>query len=257
MPHPPLAQVPLSRPPAVLQLGPGYHGRIPVQRYRIPGLWCLHLYSYFATVIIDDHELAIRPGYVSLTPPGALMEYRYRGPSTHLYAHFRLTGTTASSAIPLMQDARDHFEPMATTIRSAVASPVHDPARWSAAVWTVLWQLADLPRANASHGPPSHPAVARTRAWIEQHLAEPIRVSNLARQADLSHNHLTRLFHAEMGMTIAQYIRDRRLALARHLLTHTTLPIKAVASQIGMTDLQQFNKYIRRGLGVPPRSLRR
>lgn len=256
MAQPPLVEVPLSRSPEVLQLGPGYHGHVPVQRYRIPGLWCLHLYSYFATLVIDGHPLEIRPGYVSLTPPGALMEYRYRGPSTHLYAHFRLTGTTPSATIPLMRDAGDRFEPMAAAIRSAVAPPTHDPARWSAAVWAVLWQLADLPQANAPHGPPSHPAVARARAWIEQHLSQPIRVSDLADHIDLSHNHLTRLFHAEMGVTIVRYIRDRRLALARHLLTHTTLSIKAVASQIGMTDLQQFNKYIRRGLGKSPRALR-
>lgn len=227
-----------------------------MQRYRLPGLWCLHLYSYFATVLIDNYRFDIRPGYVSLIPPDTAMKYHYRGISTHLYAHFHLPDEGPSMAVPLMQDAGDQFERMASVLQQAIAPPAHHPARWCAAVWSVLWQLGDLPSANTSDARPGHPAVAQTRTWIEQHLAQPIRISDLARRVDLSHNHLTRLFHAEMGMTIVQYIRDRRLILARHLLTHTTLPIKAIAIQVGMTDLQQFNKYIRRGLGTSPRALR-
>lgn len=78
----------------------------------------------------------------------------------------------------------------------------------------------------------------------------------LARAADVSHNHLTRLFRAETGMTVVAYIRLRRMARARHLLVASTLSIPGVAASVGISDLQAFNKACRRELGGSPRSIR-
>jgi transcriptional regulator GlxA family with amidase domain len=74
--------------------------------------------------------------------------------------------------------------------------------------------------------------------------------------AGVSHNHLTRLFHAETGQTVIAYIRQRRLTRARHLLVSSTLSIPAVAASVGIPDLQAFNKACRRELGGPPRAIR-
>jgi transcriptional regulator GlxA family with amidase domain len=81
-------------------------------------------------------------------------------------------------------------------------------------------------------------------------------VASLAQQLDISHNHLTRLFQAEAKTSVVGYIRQRRMERAQHLLTQTTLPIKVIATQVGMRDLHAFNKTVRREFGVSPRSLR-
>ena len=46
------------------------------------------VYGYTAELTVGDTAHAIRPGRVSLIPPGVRVEYRYRGRSEHLYAHF-------------------------------------------------------------------------------------------------------------------------------------------------------------------------
>jgi len=74
--------------------------------------------------------------------------------------------------------------------------------------------------------------------------------------AGVSHNHLTRLFRAEAGVPVVSYIRQRRMARARHLLTASTMSIPAIAASIGITDLQAFNKACRRELGRSPRAIR-
>jgi AraC-like DNA-binding protein len=55
---------------------------------------------------------------------------------------------------------------------------------------------------------------------------------------------------------VTEYVRRRRVERARHLLLHSGLSIKQVACEVGLPDLQLFNKTIRRAYGVAPRSLR-
>jgi transcriptional regulator GlxA family with amidase domain len=67
---------------------------------------------------------------------------------------------------------------------------------------------------------------------------------------------LVRLFRRHLETTPVAYIRKRRAEHAKHLLIHTTLPMKSIARQIGLTDLQQFNKLLRKTLGRSPRAIR-
>ena len=91
---------------------------------------------------------------------------------------------------------------------------------------------------------------------IELRLAGPISVAALASEVGLSHNHLTRLFHAHAGETVAGYIAQRRLLRARHLLLHSTLPVKSIAAQVGIPDLHLFNKSSAAPWARPPASAR-
>ncbi|MFD0327493.1 helix-turn-helix domain-containing protein [Streptacidiphilus monticola] len=86
-------------------------------------------------------------------------------------------------------------------------------------------------------------------AFIEERLAGPLSVPQVARAVGVSHNHLTRLFRESTGQSVVGWIRARRMARARHFLQATTLSIPAVAASVGIPDLQAFNKACRRELG--------
>jgi transcriptional regulator GlxA family with amidase domain len=182
------------------------------------------------------------------------VRFDYRGRSEHLYVHFRPRPGGEPSSVPLVQDAGATAPLLAELLRSAIEASPTGSARVAAEVWTALWRIAHL---NA--GPPDHaghPAVAAAIAYIEANLARPLTVPELAREAGVSHNHLTRLFHAETGTTVIAYLRRRRLTRARHLLVASTLSIPAIAASVGIPDLQAFNKACHRELGGSPRAVR-
>ncbi|GLI26659.1 hypothetical protein ARHIZOSPH14_09010 [Agromyces rhizosphaerae] len=230
----------------------GLHGtdRV-VESWRLPSLYSVHLYTYEATLLVDGSVHRIRPGRLSVVPPGALMEFRLLGRSSHLYAHLEMTGEPTLH-VPVVRDlGHDAASIMERLKRVAVSG---SPARQSAEVWSVLWAAATLPRERPE--PDGHPAVMGLARYIDDHLWGSLTVARLAEVARYSPTHLDRLFLAESGMTTAAYVRSRRLATARHLLEHTTQSIPSIAASVGFHDLQAFNKACRRHLGASPRAIR-
>lgn len=248
--------VPLDEPPRVAGLGVGVHGATrALDVFRLPDLWQLHLYRYSAELTVDGVTHQIRPGHVSLVPPGAVVAFRYRGRSEHLYAHFALDGAARTEGVPVVQDAGAQTPALSELLLLAIASAPRAPRRADAEVWGALWRVAAL-AGPADGRPRPHRAVAAALAHIESHLAEPLAVPGIARASGVSHNHLLRLFRAETGTTVVAYVRHRRMERARHLLRESTLPIAAIADAVGIGDLQAFNKACRREWGASPRGVR-
>jgi AraC-like DNA-binding protein len=245
----------LGTPPEVVRVGVGRHGvRGLVDRFSLPELWSLHLYSYSATLAVDGQELAIGPDDISLVPPRTQIEYRYLGPSQHLYAHLRVRPQGPWSRLPLVQPAGSRAATVTALMSAAVQAFPTSPERSQAFLWAVLCGLQPLtPDAGEQ---PHGPYVGAAMAYLEAHLAGPVTVPEVARQVGISHNHLTRLFRAELGCTVVGYLRQARLGLAQHLLTDSTMSIAAVATMVGIPDLQVFNKACRRFLGASPRAVR-
>jgi AraC family transcriptional regulator len=249
-----LVALALHRPPAVVNAGAAVHGTTGLRdSFLLPDLWQLHLYAYSGDLTIGGVTHPIRPGHVSLSPPGEEVHFRYLGRSEHLYLHLRLSSGGEIHPVPVMQDASAAADALAGMLRLAIAAAPLRPEQASAEAWAALWRVVGL---SWSAGTGHHLAVLRAMEFIEARLNEPVTVPQIARFADVSHNHLTRLFQAETGGTTVAYLRRRRLARAEHLLRHSTLPIPAVAASVGIPDLQAFNKACRRELGAPPRAIR-
>lgn len=248
--------LPLQSRPMLHQAGTGTHGHLPVERFLLPKLWAIHCYPYWATLALKGQTFSIRPGCISVIPPGTPIEYRYRGRSRHVYAHFSFPGEApAHQALPLFDYWGRDFAGLERQLQQVAAYADPSRNRAEAVLWNLLWQLSD--RIPQETGDASHPAMEKACQIIETELSSPISIPHLAARTGFSHNHLSRLFREEKNSTIVEYIRKRRMQLARHLLVETTLPIKQVANQSGIPDLHLFNKTVRRELGGPPREIRR
>ncbi|MEL7238538.1 MAG: AraC family transcriptional regulator, partial [Planctomycetota bacterium] len=214
------AEVPLGTMPRLVNIGIATHGQRPVERYRLTRLWSLHFYRYKAGLRVDDVDLSIRPGTVTLLPPDVETTYRFRGKSEHVYAHLQFdnAGRQPTQVLP-WRLTPPTFDTMDEAMRQAVGWWASTPRRAEVRVWDVLWQLASSPTATQPRGD----VVDRLRSAIERQLAEPLRVSALLDELDLgyTHNHVLRLFKARTGRTIAGHIRTRRVERAMHLLRNT------------------------------------
>jgi AraC-like DNA-binding protein len=215
----------------------------------------VHIYRYTARLQIDDQWYRITPGTVSVFRPRLRLRYEFEGVSEHVYAHFEADSRDPAWELPAVRAPGAAWRELDRSLREAAGWFGAQPLRSTARVWEILCSLSRP--LSAPDQPPEHPVVARAMELIELRMDRAIDISALATELGISHNHLARLLRARTGRSVIGYIRHRRAARAEHLITRTELPLKAIAIQVGLSDLQLFNKTIRRELGRSPSALRR
>ena len=87
-----------------------------------------------------------------------------------------------------------------------------------------------------------HPAVHRVQDAITADPAKSWTLRALARIAGASSRHLTRLFQEYAGMSITDYKNNLRVALARELITQTSLDMEQVAERAGFGSTRQLRR---------------
>jgi transcriptional regulator GlxA family with amidase domain len=101
-----------------------------------------------------------------------------------------------------------------------------------------------------------HPAVHRVQDAIIANPAENWTLARLAKIANASPRHLSRLFNDHAGMNITAYINSLRVALAHRLLTNSHLDMERVAERTGFASSRQLRRAWRRSYDTPPVALR-
>jgi AraC-like DNA-binding protein len=152
----------------------------------------------------------------------------------------------------LLQLARnvDHYSPA-------------EAARLSTAALEVLaTRLAHELDARAWHTPEArrHAQLTTVQAFIHQHLGDPeLSPAAIAAAHHISLRSLHQLFHDE-GLTVAGWIRRRRLERCRRDLTDPALddrPVAAIAARWGFASAGDFSRSFRAAHGLPPAEYRR
>jgi transcriptional regulator GlxA family with amidase domain len=100
------------------------------------------------------------------------------------------------------------------------------------------------------------PRVQHTIERMQEQLHCRLMIAELADVVELSVAHLTRLFRTDTGMTPHAFLHDLRMTRARILVERTSLPIRDVMAQVGISDRSHFARDFRRAHGLSPRALR-
>jgi AraC family transcriptional regulator len=93
--------------------------------------------------------------------------------------------------------------------------------------------------------------------FIEQHLAEEVSLTELARLAKLSLFHFAREFRHSFGVPPHRYHVARRMARAKDMLLHSELPVTQIGARLGFRETSSFTRAYRRYAGVTPSEFRR
>ncbi|NJL97823.1 MAG: response regulator [Synechococcaceae cyanobacterium SM2_3_2] len=93
--------------------------------------------------------------------------------------------------------------------------------------------------------------------YIEAHYYQAISLNDVAQAAGYSPAYLTTLLSKQTGRSVKDWILERRMAQARHLLQKTQHSIKQIAHQVGYPDAGYFVRYFRQKHGIPPQSWRK
>ncbi len=91
--------------------------------------------------------------------------------------------------------------------------------------------------------------------YMEEHMAEPITVREVAEELGLSVSYLHKLF-ARCGTSFNSYLTECRLRRAGQMLREGDEKIYAVAAACGYQDTRYFSKIFQKHMGVKPTEYR-
>ncbi len=92
--------------------------------------------------------------------------------------------------------------------------------------------------------------------FIHQNLHLPIQLEDIASHFHYSVRHINRIFQREHGVPLGQYILERKLQAAQHLLATTAHSVKYIAHSLGYLDVGYFCRIFRQHLMSTPTEYR-
>ena len=99
--------------------------------------------------------------------------------------------------------------------------------------------------------------IDRVVRWIQEHLAQNLRIEDAAAQVHVSPAAFSRFFRRSLGKTFTEYVNDLRCTEAAIQLRKTDKPVATVALDCGFTTLSHFNRQFLQRHGQTPRHYRK
>ena len=206
-------------------------------------------------------------GSIILCRPGATDFFRWdpKRSTRHAFFHFDIvrvpSSWPASDAWPLVRQVPegDILRPMFRYLLTWVATG--DPAITQLTMQHMLTafvlgqiETRDVPRESLP------PAVERALAFVQTALekdpAAPIGLDDLASAADVTPEHLCRLFTIATGRSPVETVRLARLDRAAVLLARSNYAVGEVALMCGFASPFHFSRRFKEAFGRSPRALR-
>ncbi len=89
--------------------------------------------------------------------------------------------------------------------------------------------------------------------YIYSHLHNRITVRTLAQYVQRNENYLSKLFKKETGMTISDYIMNKKIDTAKNMLQYSSYSFSEIASLLAFSSQSHFIKQFRRNTGITPK----
>jgi AraC family transcriptional regulator len=210
------------------------------------------------------------PGNIDLMPMGFFGEWQDEGPTAFLCIHLSpsLLRTTAEemdlnpdrvSIRQLLQFTDPQIEYIGLALKAELETA--EPSGRLYADGLGLALAAHLLRQYAPLVPRITKGLPKRRLqhvtdYIHDHLAQDLRLVQLAEVASVSASHFKVLFKQSVGLPVHQYVIRSRVDYAINLLVKSNLPLSDVALQAGFANESHMARCMRRITGLTPSSLR-
>lgn len=112
------------------------------------------------------------------------------------------------------------------------------------------------PRLAICGGSLSERQFLQVSEYINEHLDQALKITDLAALLNISQNHFSHLFKQAIGISPYQYLLQQRIERAKQLLKETDLSIPKIALDCGFYNDDHLKKQFRRFTGMTPKAYR-
>jgi AraC-like DNA-binding protein len=112
--------------------------------------------------------------------------------------------------------------------------------------------LLELPKTAVDPVGKPDDLVDKVDAFLEDNLANPINLSDVAANSGVSLSQLTHAYQRQRGQTVGQRLITLRMEQAAYLLRETSLPLKNVSREVGINQSAYLCRLFRKHFRTTP-----
>lgn len=124
-------------------------------------------------------------------------------------------------------------------------------------LYLILGRLLPLINLQKSQKDISGELIERILSYIQSNYLEPITLTSIASELEISPFILSRIFSNNIGLRLDKYINEMRINYANYLLSSTNKQITEIAFECGFETLRTFNRVYKNITSTTPREYRR
>lgn len=94
--------------------------------------------------------------------------------------------------------------------------------------------------------------ILKAKKYIDDHFSEDIGLNDVSKEVAISPQYFSSIFKEEMGMNFVEYLRTKRIEVAKDLLKQKQLSVKEICYEIGYNDPNYFSRLFKKIVGVSP-----
>lgn len=99
--------------------------------------------------------------------------------------------------------------------------------------------------------------IEKIKAYIDNHLSEPIGLDTICELVYMNKSYLSRLFKQETGETFSEYLMRRRVEKAKRMLQASDKSIDEITEAIGLENSNHFYRIFKKVTGTTPGAFRK
>ena len=92
--------------------------------------------------------------------------------------------------------------------------------------------------------------------YIYNLIHDRITIEDLAAYTDLSPSYLSRLFKKELGISVSEYIREKKIDKAQNLLKYSDFTPVEIANYLSFSSQSHFIQTFEKMVGMTPKKYR-
>jgi AraC-like DNA-binding protein len=209
---------------------------------------------------IEKKEEIVQAGDVAIFDPYTHMRRRALAPLRFLYIKY----STKSSAMTVVPSGRYHNlserarEDLTRLLQLSESHTPHAPALQRHYLNDLLLSLLPTREGGGtqSEGEMLPRELARSIAYLREHLAEKLSLDRLARISEMSVSSLESKFKTLMGASPYRYLITLRMEHATRLLCETAYSVTEIATRCGYDNLFYFCNAFKKEIGITPSQYR-
>jgi len=94
--------------------------------------------------------------------------------------------------------------------------------------------------------------VFTAKSYIDEHIREEVSLIDISKEVSVSPQYFSKIFKDEIGLSYVEYVRRKRIDIAKDMLKTNQYSVKEICYEIGYNDPNYFSRLFKKLVGVSP-----